>query len=225
MLNIIKITILSFLFVASSHAALYENWNSNEPSNSGLFGEDCAEISASNGKWNDRGCAIAFPSSNGLHYSCYDGATWGLTREKSDLNNGSAHEKCQELGSKFYFAAPFNNNENEKLRSKLEDAGISSAWINIGDWISDEGNWIANDTNVTAVAPPYITRWAGPDAQNVEPDNGGSSGNQDCTVMDEEGFWHDTECDAGPYLFLCADPGKTWHLSTTSSTNEISYAG
>jgi hypothetical protein len=229
MINIIKITILTMLFAATSQAALYENWNSGEPSDPDSFwaaSEDCAEIYASNGKWNDRGCAIAFPGSNGLHYSCYNGVFWSLTREKSDLNNGSAHSMCQELGDEFYFAAPFNNYENEKLRKELVKAGVSSAWINIGDWINGEGNWIANDTNVTAVAAPYITRWAGPDPENFdEPDNGGSAGNQDCTVLDENGFWHDTECDAGTYRFLCADPGVEWYLSTVSATNTDLYAG
>jgi len=227
MLNIIKIIVLSFLFVASSHAAIYENWNDGEPSDSGnnfFDREDCTELYASNGKWNDKGCHVD------LHYSCYDGAAWALSREadrlgdENHISKGSAHDSCQELGDRFYFAAPFNEYENERLRALIEDAGISSAWISVQDTIN-EADYVANATWASATMAPYITRWAGPDAQNVEPDNGGSSGNQDCTVMDEEGFWHDTECDAGPYLFLCADPGKTWHLSTTSSTNEILYAG
>ena len=226
MFNIIKIIVLTLIFSVSSQAALYENWNSGEPNNSGILGEDCVSISASTGYWNDRGCAILAPASNGLHYACYDGATWAYTRLKSDLNNGSAHAYCQELGNKFYFAAPFNNYENKRLQKVLQAGGISSAWLNIGDWISGEGNWVANGTNSTAVAPPYITRWAGDDENNFdEPDNGGSSGNQDCVVLDKDGFWYDTECDAGVYRFLCADPGSSWHLSTVTSNNSDLYSG
>lgn len=225
MFKIIKIIVLSFLFVSASHAALYENWNGGEPSDPDsiwVASEDCVEIYASNGKWNDKGC------DSQRHYSCYDGAAWAITREEGRLggiNTGSADASCKELGARFYFAAPFNNYESERLSIAIGDAGLDSAWINANDK-DNEKTLVTNASWGSAVMPPYITRWSGEDSSFFdEPDNGGVKGNQDCTVMDDKGFWHDTECDAGPYRFLCADPAQDWYLSSTSSDNLDLYAG
>ena len=227
MTTIIKIVFLSFVFIANSYAAVYTNWRSGEPSDPDSFwspSEDCAVIYASDGTWNDRGCAIFAPGLNGLKYSCYNGVSWAVTRDISDLNNGSAHSMCQELGNKFYFAVPFNAYENEQLRKAVEASGVSSAWLNAGDWISGEGNWVTNSSNVTAVAPPYITRWAGTDPNNInEPDGN----DEDCGSMDYNGFWYDEPCSVGAAeekRYLCVNHGTNWFISDAKGGDGRLYA-
>jgi hypothetical protein len=227
MFKIIKIVFLSLMFVANAYAAVYTNWRSGEPSDPDSFwsaSEDCAVIYASDGTWNDRGCAIFAPALNGLKYACYNGVSWSLTRTTSDLNNGNAHSTCQELGDGYYFSAPFNAYENEQLRKAVEAAGVSSVWLNAGDWISGEGNWVTNSTNVTAVAPPYITRWAGTDANNIDEPDGND---EDCGSMDYNGYWYDEPCDVGPLeekRYLCADHGVNWFISDAKGGDGRLYA-
>ncbi|XP_033097160.1 mucin-12-like [Anneissia japonica] len=53
----------TFEWVEGDECPSYENWNNNEPSDSG-GNEDCAEILSSNGVWNDGACTLQ------KHYIC-----------------------------------------------------------------------------------------------------------------------------------------------------------
>lgn len=215
MKNIIKIVVLSLLFVANSYAAVYSKWASGEPNGSGLFGGGCVEITAA-GTWNDRSCSDTFGGGS-ARYSCYNGVNWSLTRTEGDLYLGgsAAHTKCQELGEKYYFTAPFNNYENERLRKVMDAAGVGVAWINVN-------NSKSNLTFESAVQPPYITRWAGSNQSSLDEPDGGA---EDCGSMDKAGFWYDEVCDVEPSeekRYLCESDG-TWFISAATGNNGRLY--
>lgn len=221
MMNIIRIAFAISIFAAfHSHAALYTNWNSGEPNNSG----SCTAM-YSNGVWDDDDCNVIFSSRDERNYACYGGQGWLITGVAGTMNNaGNAETECKKLGSEYYFAAPFNAYQNEQLAKVLRNQNVGSVWINIE---SPNGSQTANGSWGGDVSiPPYITRWRGDDPNAFdEPDNGGAQGNQDCVAMQKDGYWIDTECDAGSYRYLCAHPGVNWYLSAGTGLNTNLYDG
>ena len=209
MSHIIKIIVLSCLFVASSQAAVFENWAGGEPNNSG----NCGWI-YSNGTWDDAGCDRDEPT------LCYSGKAWILgypTRGFfGGVTNTDPEDQCANAGAGYKFAAPYNAFENEVVREIVANAGVSRVRINLA---KSGGNWASN------AGVPYITRWFGPDPLNFdEPDDGGSDGNQDCVAMDRQGYWHDVECTQS-LRFVCAQVGSQWYISASANTQEDLYAG
>jgi len=102
MMNIIRIAFtISLLAAFHSHAAVYENFASGEPNNSG----DCGWIYSS-GEWDDSGC------SERERTACYNGSTWLLGAPTKGLfgntQNTPPAEQCNNAGSEYRFAAPFN---------------------------------------------------------------------------------------------------------------------
>jgi hypothetical protein len=209
MLNIIKIIVLTFVFVASSQAAVYENWSSGEPNDSGSCG-----WMYPTGKWDDSGCDRDEPT------LCYNGKSWLLGYPSRGLfggvTNTDPEEQCSNTGLGYKFAVPYNDYENEAVRVIVEASGESRVRINLAKsgsvWNSNSG-------------VPFITRWYGPDPLNFdEPDDGGTYGNQDCVAMDRQGYWHDTDC--GESLrFVCAQVGSQWYISDSESSQDDLYAG
>lgn len=216
------------MFVANPYAAVYENFADGQPDNTwylGDGGENCVAMQ-SNGKWTDNSC---FWQSK--RFACYDGANWGITQDDANLGSeptgGKPHDECQKLGTRFYFAAPFNAYENERLKKALEVVGASEAWINVND-NNSENNFESNTGFRFATKPPYITRWAGSDPNNLdEPDNGGSGGNQDCGSMDYNGYWYDEPCEvetADEMRYLCVNHGSSWFVSDSKGGDGRLYA-
>ena len=209
MLNIIKIIVLSWLFVASSQAAVYENWASGEPNNSG----NCGWMYA-NGTWDDSGCDRDEPT------LCYSGKAWILGYPSrgffGGVTNTDPEDQCSNAGSGYKFAAPYNAYENEIVRAIIANADVSRVRINLA---KSGSNWNSNS------GVPYITRWFGPDPLNFdEPDDGGTNGNQDCVAMDRQGYWHDTECSQS-HRFVCAQVGSQWYLSDSATNQNDLYSG
>ena len=209
MFNIIKIIVLSWLFVASTQAAVFENWASGEPNNSG----NCGWMYA-NGTWDDSGCDRDEPT------LCYSGKAWILGYPSRGLfggvTNTDPEEQCANAGSGYKFAAPYNAYENEIVRVIVAGADVSRVRINLS---KSGSTWNSNS------GVPYITRWFGPDPLNFdEPDDGGTNGNQDCVAMDREGYWHDTECSQS-LRFVCAQVGVQWHVSDTATAQNDLYSG
>ena len=220
--TIIKLTIFLFVFVSYGAKAqlTYTNWQSGQPTG-GIIGDnqDCV-LMESNGRWNDRGCLTA----GSLNYACYNGFAWAISGGTGDWVTGDNHGQCQNLGADFYFAAPFNAYENQRLLEAKNQAGVGDIWINIEDATS-EGNFISNGNYRNAVAPPYITRWAGADPNNFdEPDDGGPNGSNDCVAMDRNGYWHDRDCSEN-HRFLCSNPGSSWVISSVTSPITELYSG
>jgi len=212
MIKIIKILVLSCVFVANLHAALYQNFDGGQPDNVwylGDGGENCVSI-RSNGKWHDDSCFW-----KAKPFACYDGVQWGLTKATqnlgSELTGGKSHNQCQLLGKKFYFTAPFNTYENERLRELVQNSEAGEAWINIHD--NDQEGVFKSNTNFRyAEQPPYITRWAGNNASNLDEPDGND---EDCGSMDKNGYWYDEPCDVeseNEKRYLCKN-GGAWFIT------------
>lgn len=223
MINIIKIVVLSFILIASSYAAVYTKWDtgSGEPSWSILW-PGCVEMESS-GLWDARSCSGA--AGGGRKYSCYDGVNWALTRTSGDLYGAGsdAHTKCQELGKKFYFTAPFNNYENERLRKVINVAEEGGAWINV-NYLNSSDAFKSNETFRSGIKPPYITRWAGSNKDNLDEPDGGA---EDCGSMDYNGYWYDEPCDvtgAAMKRYLCVNHGSDWYISDSKGGDGRLYS-
>ncbi len=209
MLNIIKIIVLGWLVAASTQAAVFENWASGEPNNSGSCG-----WMYSNGTWDDAGCDRDEPT------LCYSGKAWILGYPSrgffGGVTNTNPEVQCANAGGGYKFAAPYNAYENEVVREIIANADVPRVRINLSGGGS---NWASN------AGVPYITRWFGPDPLNFEePDDGGTNGNQDCVAMDRAGYWHDTEC-SQTLRFVCAQVGSQWYISDTATNQQDLYSG
>ncbi|MEH6449214.1 MAG: lectin-like protein [Oleispira sp.] len=224
MIKIIKIVVLSLMFVANAYAAVYENFGSGQPDNTwylGDGGEHCVAM-RSDGKWTDNSC---FWQSK--RFACYDGVNWGITQDSQNLGSeptgGKPHAQCQKLGSKFYFTAPFNAYENERLRQVILSTDSGEAWINVND-NNNEGDFESNTGFRFAEQPPYITRWFGTDTSSLDEPDGND---EDCGSMDYNGYWYDEPCDVDSSeakRYLCVRHGENWFISDAQGGDGRLYA-
>lgn len=212
MIKIIKILALSLAFIASADAAVYQNFAGGQPDDVwhlGDGGEHCVSI-RSDGKWRDDSCFW-----RSKPFACYDGVNWAVTGDSQNLGSeptgGKPHAKCQLLGKKFYFTAPFNAYENGRLTTLVQNSEAGEAWINIHD--NDQENVFKSNTGFRfAEQPPYITRWAGSNEFSLDEPDGND---EDCGSMDKDGYWYDEPCDVEPEnqkRYLCKN-GGTWFIS------------
>lgn len=174
----------------------FTNWEPNEPNDAG--GEDCGELHARTGRWNDLSCEAALPflcesrvrgaklkcavtpfQVGGTSY-CHDSARVG--------NWADAERACRQQGgtlATFLSAAEvdgFRAAVGGRLRS-------DRAWLGMTDE-DHEGRW--TDTNGKAVT---FTRW-----RPGEPNNAGTENCAEWYVADAG--WNDIPCNQ-PHIGIC----------------------
>ena len=108
-------------------------WHSGEPNNSN-GGEDCVNMRADNGLWNDAKCGYNY------RYACRnDAGNWAVTTSTwGDWVEGAA--ACADLGGSYAYQAPYSAADNDALKAVRNGYTL---WINVND-IASENTWVAN---------------------------------------------------------------------------------
>jgi len=186
----------------------YENWGTNSPSNSGSFGEDCAEyLAGEQGKWNDLNCGedrfalYQFPMSEYQAicslYECQPGPGNTLDQACGPTPSPTPSEPlfvCQIGSTKSWEdhkdSASSSNGQllsvlNQEMTTYLQSefGTDGNYWIGFNDK-DVEGTWVWDDgSNVS------YENWTG-----GQPDNHG--GGEDCAeyLAGEAGKWNDRSC-------------------------------
>ena len=209
MKKICKLSLIALIIIiAPTSSAVqfgdYENWNTDEPNDSG--GEDCALIygdsSSNDGYWNDQDCT---EEDNNEFYHGLCEVNGRYEKTSSEVEWVDARDDCENMGGHLAIIETAEDN------NYIDTTYSESLWIGYNDR-NQEGTWHWN-------------------AHDNWPDNEpNDSGGENCAEVSGDGSdWNDESCSDGSHDYICEyrdgtfehySASKTWSEARSSCYNK-----